>query len=190
MIDLIIDAGTLQRKPTSTVIRLLKDNIECFRKGTLEPKYLQTKDTATPEETKKCAQHIYQKYFKDILSEKAVVVILKGDLGSGKTVFAQGIGETFGKNLVSPTFVLMDEYTIDQTSLKNLYHLDLYRIEQEEELIALDIPALLRKGNLLLIEWGEKLSIFEHLSKQNACFYLIHIIEEDEYTRSIKVYQI
>ena len=106
------------------------------------------------------------------------MVILKGGLGAGKTVFAQGIGELFNLRLTSPTFVLMDEHPINIKSksrklktmdtpgvcegslpvwgrdLKNIYHLDLYRIEDENELLGLELEKFLKPGNLILIEWG------------------------------------
>ena len=190
MIDLIIDAGQLEKKSTSTVVRLVKDKIEYLRKGTLQPKILEEFKSNTPEETQQIAQQIYKKYFQDQLSQKAVFTILKGDLGAGKTVFAKGIGKLFNQSLTSPTFVLLDEYKINQKPLQTLYHLDLYRIEEENELTNLKINKLLKKNNLLLIEWGEKLSIFQNLKKENAFFYLIQISTESESKRIVKLYKI
>ncbi len=191
LIDLVIDGGELRRKATSTVIRVVEDQIEYLRKGELAPQLVKEFKTKGAEETKQTAQKIYTNYFKNKLKNKSAVVIMKGGLGAGKTVFAQGIGELFNKKLVSPTFVLLDEYKINQQEIKNLYHLDLYRIEQEEEIINLSIPDLIKKGNLLLIEWGEKLSIFENLPKENGGFNLIQILEQEgEKDRLIQLYKI
>lgn len=191
LIDLVIDAGKLPQKATSTVIRIVEDEIKYLRKGELEPKLVKEIKTESNRETRKKAQEIYQTYFKEKLKNKAVVVIMKGDLGAGKTVFAKGIGELFNQKLISPTFVLLDEYKIKQREIKNLYHLDLYRIEQKEEIVNLGIPNLIEQGNLLLIEWGGKLSIFENLPKENAAFYLVQILEQQEQNqRLIRLYKI
>jgi len=85
------------------------------------------------------------------------LVILKGDLGAGKTTLVKGIAQTIGAdpdNVTSPTFTLVHEY--QGTKLK-LYHLDLYRLEKEEELLALGIEEMESDPNALtLVEWGEK----------------------------------
>lgn len=189
-IDLIIDAGPLTRKPTSTVIRLVSDQIKILRKGILNPKLTAKFTTKKASQTREVAKKIYQKHFKKLLAKKGVLAILKGDLGAGKTVFAKGVGEIFNQNLVSPTFVLMDEYQINQPPLKNLYHLDLYRIENEKEVLELRIEKLLKPGNLVLIEWGEKLTVFQKLKKSGAKFFLVQIETKKGDQRAISFYQV
>ncbi len=189
-IDLIIDAGKLVKKPTSTVVKLIKDEIKILRKGVLNPKLIAKHRSKSETETKKYAQKLYSSLLQNKLKTNAVVVILQGDLGAGKTIFAKGIGNLFNKEFTSPTFILMDEYRIEKPPLKNIYHLDLYRIETEKELLELKLEKLLKKGNLLLIEWGEKLSILQSLKKENACFYLIQIQEQNINTRLLKLYKI
>ncbi len=87
------------------------------------------------------------------------VILLKGDLGSGKTTLVQGLGEGLGitEPIVSPTFTLINEYTEGRLPL---YHLDLYRL-QPEEVTALhleiywegiDVPP-----GIVAIEWAERL---------------------------------
>lgn len=81
------------------------------------------------------------------------VVCLYGDLGAGKTTLVQGIAQGLGikKRLVSPTFVIMRQYG-------NLYHLDLYRLNNLEEIKALGIGEIWQdKKNILVIEWPEKI---------------------------------
>ena len=87
------------------------------------------------------------------------VILLKGDLGSGKTTLVQGIGEGLGITdpVVSPTFTLINEYTEGRLPL---YHLDLYRIEPEEA-VALH-PEIYWEGvevplGIVAIEWAERL---------------------------------
>ena len=118
-----------------------------------------------------------------------MVVILQGDLGSGKTVFAQGIGRYFDQQFVSPTYVLMNEYLINQAVLKKVYHLDLYRLETPAEVASLELEEFLQPGHLLLIEWGEKLSTLRQLQQKNVAFYLLQLIAQSATTRSLSLYQ-
>ncbi len=85
------------------------------------------------------------------------LIILRGDLGAGKTTLVKGIAAALGDHaeddVTSPTFTLVHEYGGGGTML---YHLDLYRLEKETELGALGIDEMQRPDSLLLIEWGEK----------------------------------
>lgn len=189
MIDLIVDIGQLPKTPTSTVCRLIKDKIEILRKGIINPKFISKYTSASENETKKIAQTIYKNSFGLLLKTSTVVAILQGKLGSGKTVFAKGIGELFNQELSSPTFTLIDEYPIDKT-VKTLYHLDLYRVESEKEILDLRLEQLFKKGNLLLIEWGERLSTFESLKKENIVFFMVQIEDLGTTRRKIKTYEL
>lgn len=89
---------------------------------------------------------------------KLRLVLLQGDLGTGKTTLVKGIAEGLKaaaqEEVTSPTFTLIHEYHGPET---NVYHIDLYRVEKRRELDTLGIDELLAEdGNLLLIEWGEK----------------------------------
>lgn len=89
----------------------------------------------------------------------ALTVCLYGDLGSGKTTFVQGFGKAIGiaSRLLSPTFFIVRRYSIPH-SLGFLYHIDLYRIAGEKELVDLGIPEILADSDsIVLIEWAEKL---------------------------------
>jgi tRNA threonylcarbamoyladenosine biosynthesis protein TsaE len=92
-------------------------------------------------------------------------LILKGDLGAGKTTLVKGIAEALDAadpdEVTSPTFTLMHEYegtrTVDgRKQPVNLYHLDLYRIQTERQLDSLGIEELSGPDDLVLVEWGEK----------------------------------
>lgn len=86
-----------------------------------------------------------------------LVVLLRGDLGAGKTTLVKGIAEGFGaaraEDVTSPTFTLVHEYRGPHTTL---YHIDLYRIDTQRELETLGLDDLLAPNSILLIEWGEK----------------------------------
>ena len=90
--------------------------------------------------------------------KQARVVILRGDLGAGKTTLVKGIAEGLQAasqdDVTSPTFTLIHEYRGPDVTL---YHVDLYRIETERELATLGLDELFAsEGNLVVIEWGEK----------------------------------
>ncbi len=92
------------------------------------------------------------------------MLILRGDLGAGKTTLVKGIAAGLGaaeeSDVTSPTFTLVHEYA--NPHIKGdvwgtrLFHLDLYRLEKERELEALGIDEMQLGGALVLIEWGEK----------------------------------
>ncbi len=92
---------------------------------------------------------------------KATVITLEGDLGAGKTYFAQHFGQVLGvrEPMTSPTFVIMNMYDIDWRGLKKLIHIDAYRLEREEELLNLGWEALVANPeNIILIEWPERVA--------------------------------
>ncbi|MGI4759035.1 MAG: tRNA (adenosine(37)-N6)-threonylcarbamoyltransferase complex ATPase subunit type 1 TsaE [Janthinobacterium lividum] len=85
------------------------------------------------------------------------LVILRGDLGAGKTTLVKGIAQSLGADpdeVTSPTFTLVHEY---QGKKRKLYHLDLYRLEREAELLALGLEEMEADPDaFVLVEWGEK----------------------------------
>jgi tRNA threonylcarbamoyladenosine biosynthesis protein TsaE len=89
------------------------------------------------------------------------LLILRGDLGTGKTTLMKGIAQALDAadpdEVTSPTFTLLHEYdgTRDGRPVK-LFHLDVYRIEGERQLETLGLEELLTPEALVLVEWGEK----------------------------------
>ncbi len=85
------------------------------------------------------------------------LVLLRGDLGAGKTTMVKGIAAAFEaaaeEDVTSPTFTLVHEYRGPRA---NLYHIDLYRIDTQRELETLALDDLRSDNSILLIEWGEK----------------------------------
>ncbi len=95
--------------------------------------------------------------------KNAGMVILRGDLGAGKTTLVKGIAEGLQAasrdDITSPTFTLIHEFRGPEVTL---YHVDLYRIETERELQTLGLDELFAEpGNLVLLEWGEKFPRFQ-----------------------------
>jgi tRNA threonylcarbamoyladenosine biosynthesis protein TsaE len=91
------------------------------------------------------------------------LLLLTGDLGTGKTTLVKGIAQALEAadpdEVTSPTFNLLHEYegARDGRTVK-LYHLDVYRLEGERQLETLGLDELLTPDALVLVEWGEKFS--------------------------------
>lgn len=81
------------------------------------------------------------------------VIVLTGDLGSGKTKFTEGFLTFFGlqNEISSPTFTIINEYNINNT---NIYHFDVYRLESSDEFYAIGGEQYFENG-ISIIEWGE-----------------------------------
>ena len=81
------------------------------------------------------------------------VILLSGDLGAGKTTFAQGFGRGLGvqDDVVSPTFTLMRSYE----GRLPLLHCDVYRLDHLQEVIDLGVPEMVDEGAVALVEWGD-----------------------------------
>jgi len=87
------------------------------------------------------------------------VIALKGELGSGKTVFARGFARGLGikETVASPTYTLIHEYKLGGN--KSFYHLDLYRINDSTAALAFGIDEYLEdESAIILIEWAERIS--------------------------------
>lgn len=103
-------------------------------------------------ETSKIAEEI-KKYLK-----VGDIVLLKGDLGAGKTHFVKGIVKSFNGSeemVTSPTFTIVNEYNL---ASQKIYHFDLYRINDESELYNIGIEEYLYSDAICFVEWPERAS--------------------------------
>jgi tRNA threonylcarbamoyladenosine biosynthesis protein TsaE len=98
------------------------------------------------------------------------LLLLRGDLGAGKTTLVKGIAQALdaadADEVTSPTFTLLHEYDgAWEGKPVKLFHLDVYRLEGERQLETLGLDELLTPDALVLVEWGEK---FKSLQKKSS----------------------
>jgi len=112
--------------------------------------------TSSPEETIALGRELAR------LLTPPKLVLLRGDLGAGKTTLVKGIAQAFEAasedDVTSPTFTLIHEYRGPGATL---YHIDLYRVDTQRELETLGLDDLMGDNHILLIEWGEKFPRFQ-----------------------------
>ena len=128
------------------------------------------RETRSVEETISLAQELAGE------REDCRLFYLRGDLGAGKTLFAKGIAAHYGvdpSHVVSPTFSIVNRYSDGD---RVLYHLDLYRIEDERELDELGIEEMEEEDAVLMIEWAEKIGRY---ARADATDVLIEVTGED-----------
>ena len=126
-----------------------------------------------PEETKALAKE-WMKAYPD-----TKLVLLKGDLGTGKTTFTKGIAESFGMDSIaikSPTFALKEDHGF-------FCHYDLYRLETEDPMILEQIEEDLADEKRVIVEWPERLPslfskpalhiLFKHVNQGERSIELI-----------------
>jgi tRNA threonylcarbamoyladenosine biosynthesis protein TsaE len=112
--------------------------------------------TRSPEET----VALGRKLARELKPPK--LVVLRGELGAGKTTLIKGIAEGFQaakqEDVTSPTFTLVHEYRAPKVTV---YHVDLYRVDTPRELETLGLDDLFGDTSVVLIEWGEKFARFQ-----------------------------
>jgi tRNA threonylcarbamoyladenosine biosynthesis protein TsaE len=85
------------------------------------------------------------------------LLVLEGELGTGKTVFVRGVAEGLGlppDDVTSPSFTLVHEHRGGRIPL---FHVDLYRVDSAEELMTIGLDEILSSGAVVAVEWGERL---------------------------------
>lgn len=114
--------------------------------------------------------------------KKGNIVILSGDLGSGKTKFTEGILTYFGlqNEISSPTFTIVNEYNAKDV---NIYHFDVYRLSDVDEFEAIGGEEYFEKG-ICIIEWGE---LIEEILPKNYIKITFSRNLENENKRNIKI---
>lgn len=115
--------------------------------------------TKSAKETKEVAESFLWDVKKKP-GKRPLILALEGNLGSGKTVFTQGLARALGikEKVVSPTFVLLKIYQLPPSAgFKHLIHIDCYRLDSPQDLLHLGFKNLLKdKDAILVIEWADR----------------------------------
>ena len=146
--------------------------------------------TENPKETQKIAGELASrlaglKSRSARQKNKALVVALSGELGSGKTTFVSGFSKALGVNekVLSPTFVLIHKHKLKQNRYRFLYHIDAYRLESEKDLLELGIKEILANPeNIVMIEWADRV---KKIIPKNAVW--IRLEHSSKRTRKINI---
>lgn len=112
------------------------------------------------------------------------VICLFGDIGVGKTVFTKGICRELGTDeyINSPTFTIVNEYEAKDL---NIYHFDMYRIEDPSELIEIGFSEYLSKNGICIIEWPE--NIYSELPKCRTDVKIERLSFDEEQKRKVTI---
>lgn len=114
-------------------------------------KKFHTKSVEETEEIARC-------FAKELVDKGAELIAMYGDLGVGKTAFVRGLASVLapGTRIKSPTYTIVNEHKGEKMPL---YHFDMYRIEDEDELYSIGFFDYLQKG-ICVIEWSENIEEF------------------------------
>lgn len=187
IISLIVDAGKLPKNKPSTVIDAVGSEIKILRRGDLITGSSETLISKSEIETGKIAEFLLKKALK-LGQKKAVIFSLSGDLGCGKTVFSRNLGKRLGitQKILSPTFVIYNQYPILNSTYKTFYHFDLYRLNSEFEYQEIKFLEHFIPGTISCIEWPENMgdNLFQKI-KKNSNFISVNFSYLDPTTRQI-----
>jgi tRNA threonylcarbamoyladenosine biosynthesis protein TsaE len=121
-------------------------------------------------------------------NKKALVFSLSGDLGCGKTVFSKSIGRELGinKKILSPTFVIYNQYSLKNSPFNIFYHFDLYRLNSENEFKEINFLKHFLPGTISCIEWPENMgaNLYQQLKKKTNLI-TVNFTYLDNHTREI-----
>ena len=113
--------------------------------------------TSSVFDTEQIGRELAQKISAD--SSLPRFIALFGDLGVGKTAFVRGFTEIFAPNarVKSPTFALVNEYKPSSKGSPSIFHFDMYRINDEDELYSIGFFDYLERNGIALVEWSENI---------------------------------
>ncbi len=160
LIDLIIDAGRLPKRKPSTVVDTTLDTVHIVREGALSFEDKKQFLASSLADTTRFVTELWEK-LNTSLGKKAIVFLLQGDLGAGKTHFTKALAERLQVQdiVVSPTFIICREYParIGKKAVK-LYHIDAYRLFEPTEIDGLEPEKMFHAPNVTVIEWANKVT--------------------------------
>lgn len=121
---------------------------------------MQKSITKSSAQTRKLGENLAGKILRQNAVKKAIVLVLSGNIGTGKTTFLQGFAKGLGikEKITSPTFVIMKKFKIQNSKFVNFYHLDCYRLNNSEEILDLGFEEVISNPeNIVVVEWPENI---------------------------------
>lgn len=188
LIDLVIDAGTLPTNPPSTVIDTTLSTPVAVRKGSIsEQEKMETGESLTlylesEDETKAIAGKVLLKHW-DAIKKSGIIIGLDGPLGVGKTIFTKGVAQflKIEETITSPTYTYIEEYDWNRHDVEgNLYHLDVWKIDSQQQFKLLDFPSLLGAKKVIVIEWWQQVAEYVLPFVTDQKVITIHVSETDK----------
>jgi L-threonylcarbamoyladenylate synthase len=182
LVSLFLDAGQLPLNPPSTVVDTTLQEPAVLRQGEIMIDEIpgQVFISNSEKATQKIGAQIFNS-FQNILPVQPLIFALQGELGSGKTQLAKGLGQALGikSNIPSPTFIYVREYPFRLADSRGIfYHIDTWRMQAAQDLEALGLNKMLKPGNLIAIEWLQKVRpLLEKISRQKKALVIWFTLE-------------
>ena len=199
LIDLIIDAGKLPHRETSTVVDTTMNSLNVVRAGQINFFKKSSKRSALVAQTNSAQQTVsfgsmnLLKYIDEPL-DKPLVFFLIGELGAGKTQFSKGLayGLSIKELVKSPTFTILNEYEYKLGKRQGKFiHVDTWRLEDLKDLETIGLDRYLCPGNVIAIEWANKFSkgLEKKIKKCGGKIINVVFDHSEENVRDIKTYE-
>lgn len=173
LVDLVIDAGELPKNEPSIVVDTTLSTPIALR-GSLKNNEGEILWSNDEDETIELAGRLLLNHLND-LQKSGLVIALNGQLGMGKTIFAKGVAKFLGiqETISSPTYSYINEYSYKRLTTEGVfYHVDAWKIDSQEELNFLKIEKLIKKNNVVVIEWFEQIAKWLKLDKKTSLLTL------------------
>lgn len=173
LVDLVIDAGELPKNEPSIVVDTTLSTPIALR-GSLKNNEGEILWSNDEDETIELAGRLLLNHLND-LQKSGLVIALNGQLGMGKTIFAKGVAKFLGiqETISSPTYSYINEYSYKRLATEGVfYHVDAWKIDSQEELNFLKIEKLIKKNNVVVIEWFEQIAKWLKLDKKTSLLTL------------------
>ena len=167
LVDLVIDAGQLPANEPSVVVDTTLTTPIALR-GSLQKDQAEVLWSSSETETMELAGRLMLNHLNQ-LQKSGLVFALNGPLGMGKTIFAKGIAKFLNiqETISSPTYSYINEYDYKRHDTQGVfYHIDAWKIDQQQDLAFLEIKNLIKANNVVAIEWFSQIEDWLKLDQQ------------------------
>lgn len=185
LIDLVIDAGELPKNEPSVVVDTTLSTPIALR-GSLQDEEGEVLWSNNENETIELAGRLLLNHLNEVQSS-GLVIALNGQLGMGKTIFAKGVAKFLGikETISSPTYSYVNEYPYQRLTTEGVfYHVDAWKIDSQVELNFLEIEKMIKKNNIVVIEWFAQIDKWLKLDKKTNLLTL-NFSEENQQRKII-----